>query len=112
MSERPRDRRFPLTLDAVVERKPADRQRETRISSGVSAISNAGSRPAPARAVSAERAPQAPSPAPQRVAGVDAVVGAVAASAVQARTQAANAAAVWRRTARGRRWSAASVPAA
>lgn len=93
MSERPRDRRFPLTLDAVVERKPADRQRETRISSGVSAISNAGSRPAPARAVSAERAPQAPSPAPQRVAGVDAVVGAVAASAVQARTQAANAAA-------------------
>lgn len=93
MSERPRDRRFPLTLDAVVERKPAGRQRETRISSGVSAISNVGSRSAPARAVSAERAPQAPSPAPQRVAGVDAVVGAVAASAVQARTQAANAAA-------------------
>lgn len=91
MSERPRDRRFPLPLDAVVERKPVERQRETRISSGVSAVS----RPTPVRTASAERTstPQAPSPAPQRVAGVDAVVGAVAASAVQARTQAAHAAA-------------------
>lgn len=91
MSERPRDRRFPLTLDAVVERKPVERQRETRISSGVSAVS----RPTPARAASAERVPNSPAPAapPQRVAGVDAVVGAVAASAVQARTQAAHAAA-------------------
>jgi protein-L-isoaspartate(D-aspartate) O-methyltransferase len=88
MSERPRGRRFPLTLDAVVERKPAERQRETRISSGVSAVP----KPTPTRA---ERAPTAPSasPAPQRVAGVDAAVGAVAASAVQARTQAAHAAA-------------------
>ncbi|MGD7365726.1 hypothetical protein ACQCQW_22435, partial [Ralstonia pseudosolanacearum] len=39
MSERSRGRRFPLTLDAVVERKPAERQRETRISSGVNAVS-------------------------------------------------------------------------
>jgi len=91
MSERPRDRRFPLTLDAVVERKPVERQRETRISSGVSAVS----RPTPVRAASVERASpaSAPAPAPQRVAGVDAVVGAVAASAVQARTAAAHAAA-------------------
>ncbi|MCO5398051.1 protein-L-isoaspartate(D-aspartate) O-methyltransferase [Ralstonia soli] len=91
MSERPRDRRFPLTLDAVVERKPVERQRETRISSGVSAVS----RPTPVRAASAERVSNSPSsgPAPQRVAGVDAVVGAVAASAVQVRTQAAHAAA-------------------
>ncbi|MET3448523.1 protein-L-isoaspartate(D-aspartate) O-methyltransferase [Ralstonia sp. 1138] len=91
MSERPRDRRFPLTLDAVVERKPVERQRETRISSGVSAVS----RPTPARAASVERASpaSAPAPAPQRVAGVDAAVGAVAASAVQARTAAAHAAA-------------------
>lgn len=69
MSERSRGRRFPLTLDAVVERKPAERQRETRISSGVNAVS----RPTPTQ-----------SPTPQRVAGVDAAVGAVAASAVQA----------------------------
>jgi len=91
MSERPRDRRFPLTLDAVVERKPVERQRETRISSGVSAVS----RPTPARAASVERVSpaSAPAPAPQRVAGVDAAVGAVAASAVQARTAAAHAAA-------------------
>jgi len=91
MSERPRDRRFPLPLDAVVERKPVERQRETRISSGVSAVS----RPTPARAASAERVSNAPAPAPapQRVAGVEGVVGAVAASAVQARTQAAHAAA-------------------
>ncbi|CAJ0798266.1 Protein-L-isoaspartate O-methyltransferase [Ralstonia condita] len=91
MSERPRGRRFPLTLDAVVERQPAERQRETRISSGVSAVP----RPTPARAVSVERLGSAPVPAPaaQRVAGVDATVGAVAASAVQARTQAAHAAA-------------------
>ena len=92
MSERPRDRRFPLTLDAVVERKPVERQRETRISSGVSAVS----RPTPVRAASAERVSNSPAPvsaAPQRVAGVDAVVGAVAASAVQVRTQAAHAAA-------------------
>ncbi|TYZ49075.1 protein-L-isoaspartate O-methyltransferase, partial [Ralstonia solanacearum] len=52
MSERSRGRRFPLTLDAVVERKPAERQRETRISSGVNAVS----RPTPARTASAERA--------------------------------------------------------
>lgn len=91
MSERPRDRRFPLTLDAVVERKPVERQRETRISSGVSAVS----RPTPVRAASVERVSNSPAPAvtPQRVAGVDAVVGAVAASAVQARAQAAHAAA-------------------
>ncbi|MGR8025371.1 protein-L-isoaspartate(D-aspartate) O-methyltransferase, partial [Burkholderia cenocepacia] len=91
MSERPRDRRFPLTLDAVVERKPVERQRETRISSGVSAVS----RPTPVRMASVERASpaSAPAPAPQRVAGVDAAVGAVAASAVQARTAAAHAAA-------------------
>ncbi|MGN6260502.1 MAG: protein-L-isoaspartate(D-aspartate) O-methyltransferase [Ralstonia sp.] len=91
MSERPRDRRFPLTLDAVVERKPVERQRETRISSGVSAVS----RHTPVRAASVERASpaSAPAPTPQRVAGVDAVVGAVAASAVQARTAAAHAAA-------------------
>ena len=91
MSERPRDRRFPLTLDAVVERKPVERQRETRISSGVSAVS----RPTPVRAASVERAStaSAPTPSPQRVAGVDAAVGAVAASAVQARTAAAHAAA-------------------
>ena len=30
MSEHSRGRRFPLTLDAVVERKPVERQRETR----------------------------------------------------------------------------------
>ncbi|GCB03043.1 protein-L-isoaspartate(D-aspartate) O-methyltransferase [Ralstonia sp. SET104] len=91
MSERPRDRRFPLPLDAVVERKPVERQREMRISSGVSAVS----RPTPVRAASVERAstPSAPTPSPQRVAGVDAAVGAVAASAVQARTAAAHAAA-------------------
>nr|WP_311527504.1 protein-L-isoaspartate(D-aspartate) O-methyltransferase [uncultured Ralstonia sp.] len=91
MSERPRDRRFPLTLDAVVERKPVERQRETRISSGVSAVS----RPTPVRAASVERAStaSASTPSPQRVAGVDAAVGAVAASAVQARTAAAHAAA-------------------
>ncbi|WP_296225028.1 protein-L-isoaspartate(D-aspartate) O-methyltransferase [Ralstonia sp. UBA689] len=95
MSERSRDRRFPLTLDAVVERKPVERQREARISSGVSAKTNAVPRQTPARAASAERLsnPQAPAPALQRVAGVDGVVGAVAASAVQARTQAAHAAA-------------------
>ncbi len=91
MSEHSRGRRFPLTLDAVVERKPVERQRETRISSGVSAVS----RPTPARAASVERVQpaSAPAPAPQRVAGVDAAVGAVAASAVQARTAAAHAAA-------------------
>jgi protein-L-isoaspartate(D-aspartate) O-methyltransferase len=93
MAERPRGPRFPLTLDAVVERKPVERQRETRISSGVSAVS----RPTPSRAASVERtvpaiAP-ALAPAVQRVAGVDAAVGAVAASAVEARTQAAHAAA-------------------
>ncbi|MGD7355397.1 hypothetical protein ACQCQ6_23270, partial [Ralstonia pseudosolanacearum] len=58
MSERSRGRRFPLTLDAVVERKPAERQRETRISSGVNAVS----RPTPARTASAERASSAPGP--------------------------------------------------
>ncbi|MGD7237584.1 hypothetical protein ACQCRT_24195, partial [Ralstonia pseudosolanacearum] len=60
MSERSRGRRFPLTLDAVVERKPAERQRETRISSGVNAVS----RPTPARTASAERASSTPAPGP------------------------------------------------
>ncbi len=109
MSERSRGRRFPLTLDAVVERKPAERQRETRISSGVNAVS----RPTPARTASAERASSAPGPGPQRVAGVDAAVGAVAASAVQARTQAAHAPpAAWLLTARARRWLPACRPRA
>ncbi len=110
MSERSRDRRFPLPLDAVVERKPVERQRETRISSGVSAVS----RPTPARTVSVERvAPaSASAPAPQRVAGVDAAVGAVAASAVQARTQAAHAAAGGMASDRARQALVARVQAA
>lgn len=93
MPERSRDRRFPLTLDAVVERKPLERQREARISSGVSAKTNAKPRPTPVHATSAERSSNPPASAPQRVAGVDGAVSAVAASAVQARTQAAHAAA-------------------
>lgn len=97
MSERSRGRRFPLTLDAVVERKPAERQRETRISSGVNAVS----RPTPA-----------PGQGPQRVAGVDAAVGAVAASAVQARTQAAHAAAGGMASDRARQALVARVQAA
>ncbi|RIJ87959.1 protein-L-isoaspartate O-methyltransferase [Ralstonia solanacearum] len=97
MSERSRGRRFPLTLDAVVERKPAERQRETRISSGVNAVS----RPTPTQ-----------SPTPQRVAGVDAAVGAVAASAVQARTQAAHAAAGGMASDRARQALVARVQAA
>lgn len=108
MSERSRGRRFPLTLDAVVERKPAERQRETRISSGVNAVS----RPTPARTASAERASSAPGPGPQRVAGVDAAVGAVAASAVQARTQAAHAAAGGMASDRARQALVARVQAA
>ena len=110
MSERSRDRRFPLPLDAVVERKPAERQRETRISSGVSAVS----RPTPARTASVERvaATSASAPAPQRVAGVDAAVGAVAASAVQARTQAAHAAAGGMASDRARQALVARVQAA
>ena len=110
MSERSRDRRFPLPLDAVVERKPVERQRETRISSGVSAVS----RPTPARTASVERvaATSASAPAPQRVAGVDAAVGAVAASAVQARTQAAHAAAGGMASDRARQALVARVQAA
>jgi len=110
MSERSRDRRFPLSLDAVVERKPVERQRETRISSGVSAVS----RPTPARTASVERvaATSASAPAPQRVAGVDAAVGAVAASAVQARTQAAHAAAGGMASDRARQALVARVQAA
>ncbi|WP_439891484.1 protein-L-isoaspartate(D-aspartate) O-methyltransferase [Ralstonia sp. 25C] len=110
MSERSRDRRFPLPLDAVVERKPVERQRETRISSGVSAVS----RPTPARTASVERvaAGSASAPAPQRVAGVDAAVGAVAASAVQARTQAAHAAAGGMASDRARQALVARVQAA
>ncbi|CEJ19466.1 protein-l-isoaspartatecarboxylmethyltransferase [Ralstonia solanacearum IPO1609] len=86
-----------MTLDAVVERKPAERQRETRISSGVNAVS----RPTPTQ-----------SPTPQRVAGVDAAVGAVAASAVQARTQAAHAAAGGMASDRARQALVARVQAA
>ena len=110
MSERSRDRRFPLPLDAVVERKPVERQRETRISSGVSAVS----RPTPARTASVERvaATSASAPAPQRVAGVDAALGAVAASAVQARTQAAHAAAGGMASDRARQALVARVQAA
>ncbi|WP_247422821.1 protein-L-isoaspartate(D-aspartate) O-methyltransferase [Ralstonia pseudosolanacearum] len=110
MSERSRGRRFPLTLDAVVERKPAERQRETRISSGVNAVS----RPTPARTASAERASSTPTPGqgPQRAAGVDAAIGAVAASAVQARTQAAHAAAGGMASDRARQALVARVQAA